>query len=70
MFILRISRVNVGLGDRIVVGTGERCEGFLNLVDLAGCKRLNVSFANEAEKERVKGRDRKSEIESALPISI
>jgi kinesin family protein C1 len=54
VFTLRISGVNVGLGDGIVVGTGERCEGSLNLVDLAGSERLNVSFANGAEKERVK----------------
>ena len=32
----------------------ERCEGSLNLIDLAGSERLNVSFANGADKERVK----------------
>ena len=54
VFTLRISGVNVGLGDGGVAGTGEKCEGSLNLVDLAGSERLNVSFANGAEKERVK----------------
>jgi kinesin family protein C1 len=55
VFTLRISGVNVGLGEGGGGGTtGERCEGSLNLVDLAGSERLNVSFANGAEKERVK----------------
>lgn len=54
VFTLRISGVNVGLGEGGAGGTGERCEGSLNLVDLAGSERLNVSFANGAEKERVK----------------
>jgi kinesin family protein C1 len=67
VFTLRISGVNVGIGNvgrgdpfsstsTFVGGTGERCEGSLNLVDLAGSERLNVSFAPGvlADKERVK----------------
>ncbi|KAF8636137.1 hypothetical protein AX17_003760 [Amanita inopinata Kibby_2008] len=67
VFTLRISGVNVGIGNvgkgdpfssstGFFGGTGERCEGSLNLVDLAGSERLNVSFAPGvmADRERVK----------------
>jgi len=52
VFTLRISGVNIGIDG--CPGTGERCEGSLNLVDLAGSEKLTVSFANGANKDRVR----------------
>jgi kinesin family member C1 len=43
VFTLRLSGVT---GRRRRWRDGVRCEGSLNLVDLTGSERLNVSFAN------------------------
>jgi kinesin family protein C1 len=50
VFTLHISGVNIRNDGCL----GESCEGILNLVDLAGSEKLNVSFGNGADKERVK----------------